>query len=93
MHSSTHLLPCPVLPSTAHQYAVYEVSWHAAVGNDLYELLLCKELQLHGATTKQSGAGLCGGVRQTDCQARAKRTPPLEKQAELGAVAYCYWCA
>lgn len=59
MHSSTQLLPCPVLP-TAHQHAIYVASWHAAVGNNLYELLLCKELQLHGATTKRSGARLWG---------------------------------
>lgn len=62
MHSNTQQLPfaaCPLLPA-AHQYAVYVVSWHAAVGHNLYELLLCEKLQLHGATTKQSG---CVGAR------------------------------
>lgn len=34
----------------AHQHAIYVVPWYAAVGHNLYELLLSEKLQLQGTT-------------------------------------------
>jgi hypothetical protein len=46
--------PCRLLPCGTHQDTVDVPSWHAAVGHNLYELLLSKELELQSMSTDLS---------------------------------------
>lgn len=74
--------------SAAHQDTIYVLSWHAAVRHYLYQLLLCKELQLQETVCRM--VMLQFTLRYSQLVAwLISNTPLLETRAALGVGASC----